>query len=340
MNQVVSPAGQVSPSEAVYAGIDVAKNKLDLARSNTPQILTLANDAEGIKQICRELLAAQPAVIVVEATGGLERALLSALIDAGLPAALVNPGRVRHFAQAMGILAKTDAIDAQVLVEFAKQTSPRLSEKRDKTRVELDALVGCRRQLLHVRTEQTNRRGTTTSTTALRAIDAVLKTVDAQIQRLDQQIARLVEGDDDLYRQDKILRQVPGVGPVLSTTMLAELPELGKLDRRPLSTLVGVAPLNNDSGKHRGKRFIRGGRTNVRCALYMATLAAIRFNDVIKNFAHRLRLNGKTGKVLIVACMRKLLCLLNAMVRDNLNWEQLHVVKQLHAASGRLSHAS
>jgi transposase len=331
MTQSLS-SGPIS-SGPIFIGIDVAKAKLDLARSDVPQILTVANDLDGIRQILQMLSDLKPAIIVVEATGGLERPLLDALLDADLPAALVNPGRVRHLAIGLGILAKTDAIDARVLVEFARLAEPRLSEKRSKHRVELDALITCRRQLVHVKTEQTNRRATTTSKSAVKAIDAVLLTVDKQIRKLDGQIKDLIEGDDDLYRQDKMLRAVPGVGAVLSTTLLAELEELGQVDRRQISALVGVAPINRDSGDTTGKRSIRGGRTTVRCTLYMATLAAMRFNPVIAAFARRLTGAGKKGKVLIVACMRKLLCLLNAMLRDNLEWHQLNVVR-LHALGG------
>jgi transposase len=321
-------------SGPIFIGIDVAKAKLDLARSDDPRILTVENNLDGIRQILETLGDLKPDIIVVEATGGLERPLLDALLDADLPAALVNPGRVRHLAMGLGILAKTDAIDARVLVEFARHAAPRLSEKRSKNKVDLDALITCRRQLLHVRTEQTNRRGATSSKPALKAIDAVLLTVDKQIRKLDGQIKDLIEGDDDLYRQDKMLRAVPGVGAVLSTTLLAELEELGQVDRRQISALVGVAPFNRDSGNTTGKRSIRGGRTTVRCTLYMATLAAMRFNPVIAAFARRLTGSGKKGKVLIVACMRKLLCLLNAMLRDNVQWHELDVVRRAHALGG------
>ena len=321
-------------SGPIFIGIDVAKAKLDLARSDDPRILTVENNLDGIRQILETLGDLKPDIIVVEATGGLERPLLDALLDADLPAALVNPGRVRHLAMGLGILAKTDAIDARVLVEFARHAAPRLSEKRSKNKVDLDALITCRRQLLHVRTEQTNRRGATSSKPALKAIDAVLLTVDKQIRKLDGQIKDLIEGDDDLYRQDKMLRAVPGVGAVLSTTLLAELEELGQVDRRQISALVGVAPFNRDSGNTTGKRSIRGGRTTVRCTLYMATLAAMRFNLVIAAFARRLTGSGKKGKILIVACMRKLLCLLNAMLRDNVEWHELDVVRRAHALGG------
>jgi len=266
-------------------------------------------------------------MIVVEATGGLEQPLLDALLDADLPVARVNPGQVRHLAKALGLLAKTDAIDAKVLVAFARHAQPRLSEKRDKTRTELEALVTCRRQLLKVRTEQTNRHATTTSAKARKAIDAVLKTLDQQIESLDKQIRKLIDDDDQLHPLDRILRSTPGVGPLLSATLLAELTELGSLPRRPVSALVGVAPFNRDSGRFRGKRTIRGGRSAVRCTLYMATLAAMRSNPVIQRFAQRLKDAGKPNKLVITACMRKLLTILNAMLRDQLEWSQLKLTQ-------------
>jgi transposase len=313
----------------LFVGIDVAKDTLDLARSDSDAILTVANDPDGIGRLVDLLRPAIPALIVIEATGGFEQRVLNALIDADLPVALVNPGHVRHLAKGLGILAKTDAIDARVLVEFGRLASPRLAQKRSKNQVELDALVTCRRQLTGVRADQTNRRGATASKRAIQAIDAVVKTLDKQIEELDRQIRKLIESDDDFHSMDKLLRSVPGVGNVLSSTLLAELNELGKSDRRQIGALVGLAPFNRDSGVLKGKRCIRGGRAAVRCVLYMATITAIRCNPVIQKFARRLQKTGKETKVVITACMHKLLALLNAMIRDNLQWNQLNVVKNL-----------
>ena len=312
---------------AVFVGIDVAKDTLDLARSDADAILTVANDAAGIGSIVGPLRDAHPALIVVEATGGLERVLIDALLNAGLPVAQVNPARVRHFAKGIGRLAKTDPIDARVLMEFARLASPRLLQKRSQNQAELEALVTCRRQLLHVRTEQANRRGATSSRTAVRSIDAVLKVLNRQILELDRKIATLIEGDDDMSHLDGLLKSVPGVGAVLSSTLLCELAEIGSIDRRQVSALVGVAPFNRDSGRFTGKRAIRGGRASVRSVLYMATIAAMRFNPVIHRFAQRLKDAGKLNKVAIIACMRKLLSILNAMIRDGLRWDQLNLVK-------------
>lgn len=308
-------------------GIDVAKDTLDVARSDTDGVQTVAHDGPAIAKLVQALAAAKPGLIVLEATGGLEQPLLDALLDAGLPVSRVNPGQVRHLAKALGILAKTDAIDAQVLVAFARHAQPRLAEKRSKSRAELDALVTCRRQLTKSRTEQVNRRLTTTSKAAANAIDAVIKALDKQVHRLDGQIRKIIDSDGDLSGMDRLLQTVPGVGPVLSATLLAEVAELGTTDRRQAAALVGVAPFNHDSGPRRGKRSIRGGRSSVRCVLYMATVAAIRCNPVIRSFAARLKAAGKTPKLLITACMRKLLALLNAMLRDRLEWSQLKVVQ-------------
>ncbi len=322
-----STSSESGPAAGLFVGIDVALDKLDVARSDSKQLLTVANDPEGIRTLVKDLVAAKPTTIVVEATGGLERALVEAALDAGLPVALVNPGRVRHFAKALGLLAKTDRIDADVLVEFARLAAPRLAEKRTAIQVELEALVTCRRQMTLSRTEHSNRRTATRSKPALKSIDAVLVTLDKQIESLDRQIRKLIDSDEQFRDLDRLLRSVPGVGPVLSSTLAAQRGELGKADRREIGALVGVAPFNHDSGQYHGKRAIRGGRAAVRGVLYMATITAIRCNPVIRSFADRLRATGKTAK--LVACMRKLLTLLNAMVRDNLMWSELNVVKTL-----------
>ncbi len=275
------------------------------------------------------LTSARPVMIVIESTGGLERPLVVALLEAGLPVALVHPGRVRSFAKALGILAKTDRIDAGVLVRFGQQAAPRLLERRAANETELRDLIACRRQLTMTRTQQSNRRGATFSKAACKSIDAVLRTLDRQIASLDKQIGKLIDADDDFRHTDTLLRSVPGVGPTLAATILSDVQELGTTDRQHACALVGVAPYCDDSGRHRGARHISGGRTAVRCCLYMATLAAVRCNPLIRAFAQRLAATGKARKVVIVACMRKLLCLLNAMLRDGVTWDQLNVVKKL-----------
>lgn len=313
---------------SVFVGIDVAKDKLDLARSDSDQVQTFANDPAAIDRIVKLMGTAPIAMIVVESTGGLERPLMDALLEAGLPVALVHPGRVRYFAKGLGIQSKTDRIDAKILARFGQLASPRLAEKRSKNQAELSALVVCRRQLSVTRVQQTNRLSSTTSKTAKASVSAVIKTLKAQIDALDNKIRELIEADDDFKHLDGLLQSVPGVGPVLASTLAAEMRELGDTNRRQVGALIGVAPFNCDSGKTTGNRAIRGGRTGVRCVLYMATLISLRCNPVMKAFSDRLKAAGKMNKVRIVACMRKLATFLNAMVRSGLTWNELDVVKK------------
>lgn len=323
-----SSTPQPPPANTVFVGIDVAKDKLDLARSDSDQVQTLANDPADIANIVKLMGTTPIAMIVVEATGGLERSLMDALLEADLPVALVHPGRVRYFAKGLGIQSKTDRIDAKVLVRFGQLAAPRLAEKRSKNQAELAALVACRRQLNLTRVQQSNRLGATASKTAKASINAVIKTLMAQVEALDKKIRKLIDADDDFKHLDELLQSVPGVGPVLSATLAAELQELGDTNRRQVGALIGVAPFNSDSGKTTGNRAIRGGRTGVRGVLYMATLISVRCNPVIKAFSDRLKAAGKRNKVRIVACMRKLATFLNAMVRGGLQWNQLDVVKK------------
>lgn len=323
---VIQPLQSAGP----FVGIDVAKDKLDLARSDSSKILAFDNQPAAIGRLVALMLCIKPALIVVEATGGLERPLVAALLEAQQPVALVNPSQVRHFAKAMGTLAKTDHIDGRVLVEFGQRIQPRLARKRSKNQTELDALVTCRKQLCDLRAAQFNQRDATASKAALKSIDAVIRTMDRQIQLLDEQIKRLIESDDDMNSINKLLRSAPGVGPILSCTLIAKVSELGATGRRSLSALIGVAPFNHDSGKHTGKRSVWGGRADVRSVLYMATVAATVHNPIIKSFYQRLLARGKLKMVALVACMRKLLCLLNAMLKEGIPWDQLNAVKNLH----------
>ena len=326
----VDTAGASCPAP-LFVGIDVSKDKLDLARSDRAAAESFANDATGVAAVVRLLAAAAPPpeVVVVESTGGLERPLLEALLEAGLPASLVHPGRVRHFAKALGVRHKNDPVDARVLMRFGQLARPRLAERRTNNQAELDDLVSCRRQLSATRTQQLNRRSATSSRAALKSLDAVIAALDRQIGALDARIRKLIDADDDFRHLDRQLRSVPGVGPVLSATLAAELRELGDADRREAAALAGVAPYDDRSGRRDGPRHIAGGRAGVRCVLYMATLSAVRFNPVIRAFARRLRAAGKLKMVVITACMRKLITLINAMVRDGLTLDQLDVVKKL-----------
>lgn len=306
-----------------YVGIDVAKDSLDVACLPETQRLTLPYDDDGIARLVRTLRGLGPLLIVVEATGGYERRLVAQLIDAGFRVARVNPRQVRNFARGFGQLAKTDRIDAEVLARFARHVQPQPLEKTPEKQVELDQLVTRRRQLLDLKTAESNRLGLVTAKVARKSIERVLKLLAQQIDAIDDAIARLIESDDDWQHKAQILDSTPGVGAVLVSTILAKLPELGRLNRQKIAALVGVAPFNHDSGKLRGRRAISGGRDDVREVLYMAALTARQFNPAIRAFADRLEAAGKPFKVMITACMRKLIVTLNTMIQNNTPWRSL-----------------
>jgi transposase len=303
-----------------YLGIDVSKDKLDLAVEGQAEVVVFANDAAGITQLIERMRQLRPALIVVEATGGYERLLLNTALDAALPMARVQPGRVRHFAKAQGLLAKSDGIDARLLALYARCLQPAVSEKRSKNQLELHALLVLRRQLIDTRTTLTNQLRMADSAFVRDSLAQLARQVHDRVKRVDKHIARLIDSDDDLAGRRDLLLSVPGVGKTTAATLAAQLPELGKIDRCQISALVGVAPYNRDSGKWAGKRAIFAGRAAVRSVLYMATITAIRCNPVIQAFAERLQKAGKLPKVVIIACMRKLLTVLNAMARDGLTW--------------------
>jgi transposase len=313
----------------VYVGIDVSKATLDLAQSDAADVLQFENNDGGIAQIVARMRQVKPVLIVVESTGGMERPLVAALLEADLPASLVHPGRVRNMARALGINAKSDRIDARVLYLFGQKAQPRIRVKQSKNREELSDLVACRRQLCTTRVQQSNRRGASHSPAARKSIDAIITALDRQIESLDRQIRRLIDADDDFRDVEKILLSVPGIGPKLAAALLADVPELGTIDRQPICAIVGVAPFANESGTIKGQRTIRGGRAHVRSVLYMGALTAIRCNPLIRAFAKKLQDKGKRPKVVHVAAMRKLLSLINVMVRDGLRWDELNVVKKL-----------
>lgn len=307
-------------SWTAFVGIDVAKRSWEVhvlpsgARCSTPA------DETGLREVLALLKAAGRCLVVVEATGGLERRLVGELIDAGHQVAVVNPRQVRDFARSLGRLAKTDRIDAQVLALFAEKVQPRTSEKIPEKQRELDALVTRRRQLVQIHAAEQTRREQATSKAAAKSVVHLLDVLRKEIRKLDEAIARLLEADDDWRRKLEILQSVPGVGPQTVSTLLAELPELGQLNRQQISALAGLAPFNRDSGPVHGKRSIWGGRPAVRSILYMAALTARRCNPRLKAFAERLTQAGKPFKVVITACMRKLLILLNTMLAQQTLW--------------------
>jgi transposase len=309
------------PADAIYVGIDVSSDRLDLARHDQTQTWSFTNDEKGIADLLKLLKPWKPARIAVESTGKLERPLLTALFDAQLNACHVNPQRVRNFADGMGWLAKTDSLDARVLARFAEKAGPRISTKSPEKQAELTELLTCRRQLIDARTAHRNQRTRTFSDFARKRLDNVLENLKTQIEQLDDRIAQIIDSDDDMSHLNTILQSVTGVGVVLAATLIAQLREIGHLDHRPLSALVGLAPYNNDSGRHKGDRSIRGGRSAVRSVLYVCTVAAIRHNPILSAKYKQLRADGKAAKVAIIACARKLLRILNALVRDNVTWQ-------------------
>ena len=267
-------------SALVWIGIDVAKESLDVwwPGSAASQALSVANDPAGFAALIHALPPTSNARVVVEATGGYERALATALIEASYRVAVVNPRQVRDFAKALGILAKTDRIDAGVLVRFGQQFQPRLLEEDPTQRAELMQLVARRRQLVELRTMESNRLSQATARAAQKSIRHVLRLIDKEIEQLEAEIAQLVQADDDWRSKMELLISVPGVAKVTSSTLIAEVPELGHLNRQAIASLVGLAPFNDDSGRHRGIRRIQGGRSAVRSVLYMAAIAARRWN--------------------------------------------------------------
>jgi len=303
-----------------FVGIDVSKHSLDIQIDPAGQFLHVAYDDAGVADVCRRLLRLAPTLIVMEATGGLEVRLAGELASRGLAVAVVNPRQVRDFAKASGELAKTDRIDAGILSRFAKAIRPTARPLKDADTRDLDDLVTRRRQLVEIRLQETIRLGSTTSKSSVKSIKTHIAWLDKQIDKLEDDMNDRLRNSDVWRVKDDLLRGIPGVGTVTTTTMLAKCPELGQLNRRQIAKLIGVAPLACDSGRHKGKRFVWGGRADVRSVLYMAAVTAIRYNPVIKTFADRLKQAGKPAKVVIVACMRKLLTIMNTMLKNNEPW--------------------
>lgn len=309
------------PEDKVYVGIDVAKASMDVAVHQSQQRWSFSNDDEGIREAVCCLKELAPALIVMEATGGIELPLAAALAAAGLPVAVVNPRQVRDFARATGKLAKTDAIDAQVIAHFAAALKPTPHPLPGAQAQEFDALLTRRRQVVEMLTAEKNRLSSAPSKAVREHIKAHIGWLERELANINSDLGRRVRQSPVWREKDALLRSVPGVGPVLSFTFLADLPELGALDRKQIAALVGVAPLNQDSGSMRGKRAIWGGRATVRATLYMSALAATRYNPVIRAFYRRLCAAGKAKKVALTACMRKLLTILNAIVKHQTPWK-------------------
>lgn len=310
-----------------FAGIDVAKDRLDVALHPTGETWSVANESAGLTALTERLGSVRPELVVLEATGGYETAVAAALTTAGFAVAVMNPRQVRDFARSTGQLAKTDRIDATTLALFAERVRPEPRPLPDAVGEELRALVARRRQLLEMLGAEQNRLRHDTPPSVREGIERHIRWLKRQLEDVDDGLEDVVR-DSPLWRdKDDLLQSVPGIGPVTSRTLLAELPELGRLNRREIAALVGVAPLNRDSGTFRGRRFVWGGRAAVRTTLYMAALTASRHNPAIRTFYERLIERGKPHKVALTACMRKLIVILNAMAKSQRPWNpELHAV--------------
>lgn len=314
----------MTTSSEIYVGIDVSKDRLDVAELGG-RVWQVDNTLEGIDKFVQQMQALQPELIVVEATGGYQRGVVEALFRGGVAVAVVNPARVRQFARACGLLAKTDKLDAQVLAEFARRVQPRRYESKSEAEQQLSALLVRRKQVEEMLKAEQNRLRTI-SPSLRGSVERMIASLKEEKKRLDEQIHKFMAEQESWQEQTEILKSAPGVGIVTTATLLAELPELGKMDRKKIAALVGVAPMNSDSGRKRGYRKTKGGRGDVRSVLYMSTLVATRYNPLIQAQYQHLLKRGKEKKVALTACMRKFLTILNAMMRDKVPFRQTVIV--------------
>jgi transposase len=303
----------------LWVGIDVSKAQLEVALGSSGELLSVNNDARGIGALVKRLLAVAPALVVLEATGGVETAAVAELGAAGLPVVVINPRQVRDFARATGQLAKTDALDARVLALFAERIRPTVRPLPSAQERELKALVARRRDLVEMLTAERNRLSAAPKLLH-KELAAHIRWLEARLEQRDRDLGRMLRTSPLWREREDLLRAVPGIGPVSCATLLAELPELGRLSRREIAKLVGVAPLNRDSGAMRGRRAVWGGRAPVRAVLYMATVSAVTYNPPLKAFYDRLLAAGKPKKLALTAAMRKLLLILNAIVKTSSLW--------------------
>ena len=305
----------------VFVGVDVSKDRLDVHLRPSGRAFAVPRDGPGLDRLAAELRALSPGLVVLEATGGFEVTVAAALAAASLPLAVVNPRQIRDFARATGRLAKTDRLDAEAIALFAERVRPEPRPVPGEEAQALAELVARRRQIVEMIGMESNRRRGARSPKVRRTLDATLALLQAQLTALDGDIDDAVRGCPAWREAEDLLRTVPGVGSVTARTLVAELPELGRLDRRAIAALVGVAPLNRDSGVMRGHRAIAGGRTGVRNLLYMTTLAAVRWNPVVRRHYQQLTARGRPKKVALIACLRRLLGMLNAMLRTKSPWQ-------------------
>lgn len=319
--RVASPHVQGRGKSLMFVGIDVSKDRLDVHLRPSGEAFAVPRDSEGVEVLAGRLQELDPELVVLEATGGFETVVAAGLAAAGLPLAVVNPRQIRDFARAVGRLAKTDPLDAAVIAHFAEAVRPQSRPVPDEATRALGELVARRRQIVEMMVAERNRRRQMTQPKAIRTIERVLTTLQAQLSDIESEIDDAIRGTPAWRDKEDLLTSVPGIGPKIARTLIAELPELGHLDRRRLAALAGLAPFNRDSGKRCGRRTIAGGRGPVRTALFMAVLVSIRRNTPLAQTYHRLVQAGKPPKVAIVACMRKLLAILNAILREQNPWQ-------------------
>lgn len=306
-------------STECFVGIDVSKDTLDVCAYPTQDTFRVPNSPDGLDELMKRLKPIEPRLIVFEATGGYETLAVSSLAAAGLPVVVINPRQIRDFAKSIGRLAKTDVIDAGVIARFASAVRPELRPLKDSPSQELTGLVTRRRQIVGMIVAETNRLNAATRRNR-RDIQAHIRWLQKRQDQIDDEIKQNIKNSPLWRTTDQILQSASGVGPATSSTLISCVPELGQLNNKKIACLIGVAPLNRDSGRFKGRRMIWGGRAQVRAVLYMSTLSAIRFNPIIRQFYQRLKEAGKCFKVAMVACMRKLLVILNAMVRNQTKW--------------------
>lgn len=316
---------QTSSSQSISVGIDVSKDKLDVAFDPAGESLVFSNDSDGHADIVERLKPCSPERIIVEATGGYERLVVAALKAAGLPVVVMNPRQVREFARATGQLAKTDAIDASILARFGQTLRPEIRPIPDENARIMQEELGRRRQLIAMRTAEKNRLGQSHNTPVRQGIQSHLDFLDKQIEEIDKDLDKTISDSPACQEKAELLKSVPGIGDQTTRALLVHLPELGACSRQEIAALVGVAPINRDSGKMRGRRTISGGRACVRTALYMATISACRSNPLIRTYYQHLLNAGKAKKVAIIACMRKLLTIINAIIREKKPWNILPI---------------
>jgi len=307
--------------EQHFVGIDVSKDRLDVHLRPLGTAFAVARDGEGLASLVERLRGLAVELVVVEATGGFEVTVAAAIAGAGLPLAVVNPRQIRDFARAIGRLAKTDALDAEVIARFAEQIRPPVRPVPDAQARALAELVARRRQLIEMIVAETNRRRQLTQSRLVRGIERHLTALQKELTAIERDIDDEIRGSPAWREKEELLVSIPGIGPTVARTLIAELPELGALGRRQIAALAGLAPINRDSGKMRGRRHIAGGRAGVRSALYMAALTAMRCNPAIRLFGQRLKATGKQPKLVLIAAARKLLTIANALLRDHLPWQ-------------------